>query len=124
MTRAYQPATLATFNAPVRGVYIAPAHPVAATRPTRNAAGMTATYARNERANRRKGGLSPDALRLLVKGTLDSLGGLDSTLERVPCACCGNRTDKLRLREGAAKTRRLRLARLKRERLARTRRLP
>lgn len=121
--RSYQFATAERFAPPFAGQFFVPVQPCGATRPNRTAAGMTATHDRRERRTNRKA-YSDDALRLMVRGTLDSLTGWRFDLERVECPCCGGKTDKLRLRPGAAKARRLKLARLKRQRLASTRRLP
>lgn len=109
-----------------RGAYLVPASPVPAQRPNRTAAGMTATYERKKRRTTHKSilhldqthlDLSRDALGLAVRGTLDPLSHIRSDLERVKCPCCDSFTNKVRLRPGAAKTRRLMIARLKRLRL-------
>lgn len=72
--------------------YTVPASPAPLTRPTRNAAGMSATDARKTRrhAPTRKLGVSDDALRLMVRGTLDPLAQTRFDLTRRPCGCCGS----------------------------------
>lgn len=122
--KPYEFATGARFNAPYAGQFFVPVQPCGATRPNRTAAGMTANHGRKERRTGRKQPYSEDALRLMVRGTLDTLHGYRFDLERVRCACCGERTQRLKLRDGAAKSRRLKLKRLKRQRLANPRRLP
>jgi hypothetical protein len=122
--KPYEFATGKRFNAPYAGQFFVPVQPAGATRPNRTAAGMTATHGRKERRTSRKQPYSEDALRLMVRGTLDSLHGYRFDLERVVCPCCGERTQRLKLRPGAAKSRRLKLARLKRQRLKSARRLP
>lgn len=73
--------------------YIVPASPAPLTRPTRNAAGMSATDARKRGrrpAFRRELDLSDDALRLMVRGTLDPLATTRFDLTRRACGCCGS----------------------------------
>lgn len=122
--KPYEFATGARFAAPYAGQFFVPVQPCGATRPNRTAAGMTAKHGRKERRTGRKQPYSQDALRLMVRGTLDTLHGQHFDLERVLCPCCGERTKRLKLKDGAAKARRLKLARLKRLRLKSTRRLP
>ncbi len=71
--------------------YTVPASPAPLTRPTRNAAGMSATEGRQSRRHpTRKLGVSDDALRLMVRGTLDPLAQTRFDLTRRPCGCCGS----------------------------------
>lgn len=89
------------------GAYRVPVSPCPVTRPTRNAAGMTATNDRRPGYQARAG---DDALTLAVRGTLDPLASTRFDLERVPCPCCGNKGAKVRLKDKRA---RLRLAQIK-----------
>ena len=101
----------------IAGAYQVPASPAPLQRPNRNAAGMSAAFARKKRRLRWSPAhtltlieptLAGDVLALTVRGTLDPLGASRFDLERVPCPCCGARSDKLRLR---ADVRRMRKSR-------------
>lgn len=70
--------------------YTVPASPAPLTRPTRNAAGMSATDARRRRRYGGLGVAQNDALRLMVRGTLDPLAQTRFDLTRRPCGCCGS----------------------------------
>lgn len=71
-------------------------------RPNKTAAGMT----------RQKGARSPDATRLAVYGTLDTLGGLlnfSTARSKRVCRCCGQRVAAVVLSDrGRAKLARMR----------------
>lgn len=92
------------------GVYRVPFSPCPVTRPTRNAAGMSATDARRKGYKPKTG---EAALTLAVRGTLDPLASTRFDLERVPCPCCGNKGAKVRLK---AKSGRVRLAQIRQSR--------
>lgn len=88
---------------PAGAGYSVPAKPCALQRPTRNAAGMSATDARRPGYKAKAG---DEALTLAVRGTLDVLASTRFDLERVPCACCGARAaGKIRLRKGKPRVR-------------------
>lgn len=63
-------------------------------RGNKTAAGMSAHAARKRTATRHNPALSPDALGLTVRGTLDGLSGTRFDLGRAACTCCGAKTDK------------------------------
>lgn len=76
-------------------------------RPNKLAAGMALTADRHCTV---QAPTNPDALRLSVFGTLDSLCGLGLMAIRLPCQCCGSkRGDRLALSQmGKARLARLR----------------
>lgn len=91
--------------------YRVPADPVTLTRPTRNAAGMTATIQTRKHSAR----LSTEACALSVKGTLDSLAsGYMFHTYRKPCPCCGGK-GKLALKPESWKARAVKRWRAKKE---------
>jgi hypothetical protein len=97
-----------------RGFYLVPQpRTPAVLRPNRKAAGMSYTAGRQSIARPiLSGGTRDDVLRLVVFGTLDSLRGLTFRTERTICACCGGKTNRLRLNDRG----KLRLRALRRKR--------
>lgn len=96
------------------GAFLVPASPCAVQRPTRNAAGMTATYERHKRrarwspahTDRLHVDVSADALALMVRGTLDTLRGSRYRTRRKVCTCCGHASAKLELHPDQPKPKR------------------
>lgn len=83
----------------------------AVRRGNKTAAGMSAHAARKRTATRHNPALSPDALGLTVRGTLDGLSGTRFDLGWAACTCCGAKTDKriLKGKPSLARSRSLRL---------------
>lgn len=83
----------------------------AVRRGNKTSAGMSANLARKRNATRHNPALSPDALGLTVRGTLDGLSGTRFDLGRAACTCCGAKTDKriLKGKPSLARSRSLRL---------------
>jgi hypothetical protein len=110
----------------MRGAFTVPASPCAVIRPNRFAAGLYATIERRKRRQffGQPVDLKPDVLSLCVRGTLDPLAAGRFDLERVVCPCCGNKSDRLKLKAGAAKSRRLRIKAARAKRLRSASRLP